>query len=477
MSRERILVVDDSAEVRDFLADTVLTREGYDVATARDGREGLEAALADPPDLIITDQAMPKLAGLDMIRQIRGAGLRTPIILMTAEGSEDLAAQALRAGVSFYFIKPFDPEELQEAVGSILHPMPLEEERAAAALAESEHGLSGDQALQLLKGLEDAIIAVDGDGRIAFTNPAATRFLSGAASASPIGMPAHRAISSRVLLDLFEQMQDPVREFELQLEDGSTFTTRASVIHGVGRVVTLHDTTSLHEVNRQKNEFVMTVAHDLRSPLTAILSYVELIERFGPLNDQQRQFAAELREGVSRLTGLMDDLLELSRIEAGLDTQNEPVQMQQIAENVLEANRARAEVKHLRLNKSFPRKYLRVMANPVRVRQALANLVDNAIKYTPDGGEIRITLTGEGGQVMCSISDTGIGIPVEAQGRIFDKFYRVAAIASDYQGTGLGLSIVKSIVDSYDGRIWVESAPGKGAIFTIVLPAYSPDSE
>jgi signal transduction histidine kinase len=134
--------------------------------------------------------------------------------------------------------------------------------------------------------------------------------------------------------------------------------------------------------------------------------------------------------------------------------------------------RSRADLKRQHLQKTFARKRLRVMANPVRLRQVFSNLIDNAIKYTPEGGDIKITLTGEGGQVMCSVSDTGIGIPVDAQGHIFDKFYRADEIVDKYDGTGLGLSIVKSIVESYAGRIWVDSAPGKGATFTVVLPAY-----
>jgi signal transduction histidine kinase len=475
VSRERILVVDDSAEVRDFLANTVLKLEGYTVDTARDGKEGLEATLADPPDLVISDQAMPKLTGLAMIREIRQAGLRTPIILMTAEGSEEIASQALRAGVSFYFIKPFDPIELQEAVSSILRPAPSAEAVAAAALAEAEHGLTGEQAIQILRSMQDAVIAVDGDGRIFFCNPAAAHLLPGAGSDSPIGKTISQVATNRTLIDLFETKGRLPDEVDLQLDDGSTFTVSANMIPRVGRVAALHNTTALHEINRKKSEFTLTVAHDLRSPLTAILSYIELIERAGNLNEQQATFTRELREGVSRITNLINDLLELSRIEAGMDVHNEPVQLQQVAENVIDALRGRAELKHQRLHRAFARRHLRVMANPVRLRQVFANLIDNAIKYTPDSGEIKVTLTAEGGQVMCSISDTGIGVPVEAQAHIFDKFYRAENIAGSYDGTGLGLSIVKSIVESYDGRIWVDSAPGKGSTFTVVLPAYPPE--
>ena len=145
MSSERILVVDDSAEVRDFLANTVLGLEGYVVDVAVNGKDGLAAILADPPDLVITDHAMPGLTGLEMVQTVREAGLHTPIILMTAEGSEELASHALRAGVSYYFIKPFDAMELQEAVETILRPS------SAEPAPKEEVVITGDQALSILK--------------------------------------------------------------------------------------------------------------------------------------------------------------------------------------------------------------------------------------------------------------------------------------------------------------------------------------
>lgn len=452
--------------MRDFLANTVLGLEGYTVDVAMNGKEGLAAILADPPDLVITDHAMPGLTGLEMVQTVREAGLHTPIILMTAEGSEELAAHALRAGVSYYFIKPFDAMELQEAVETILRPPAVEPP------PKEEIGITGDQALSILKSIRIPTIVVDTERRIIFSNGAAAKFLPAAGEESAVGKRIGEVMVNAILLDMFENPTRIPPDPEIQLADGSTYEARSSVVPGGGQVIQLHDTTPLHEVNRKKSEFVLTVAHDLRSPLTAILSYVELLARFGDLNPQQAALTAQLRDGVAQVTHLIDDLLELSRIEAGMDTHNEPVQIQEVAENALAALKSRAELKKQHLRKTFARKRLQVMANPVRLRQVFANLIDNAIKYTPDGGEIKVTLTGEGGQVMCSISDTGIGIPVDAQGHIFDKFYRADGVLDTYDGTGLGLSIVKSIVESYDGRIWVDSSPGKGATFTVVIPSY-----
>ena len=469
MGSERILVVDDSAEVRDFLANTLLALEGYKVDVAVNGKEGLAAILADPPDLVITDHAMPGLTGLEMVQTVREAGLHTPIILMTAEGSEELASHALRAGVSYYFIKPFDAMELQEAVETILRPPAVE------PVLSEEIGVTGDQALSILKSVRVPTIVVDENRRVIFSNAAAAKFLPSAGAESPIGRPITEVMTNQVLLELFENPTRVPHDPEIQLADGSTYEAHSSMVAGGGQVVQLYDTTPLHDVIRKKSEFVLTVAHDLRSPLTAILSYVELMARFGELSPEQTKLTGQLRDGVGRVKDLVNDLLELSRIEAGMDTHNEPVFIQEIADDALAALKSRAELKKQTLHKTFARKRLQVLANPARLRQVFANLIDNAIKYTPEGGEISISLTSEAGQVMCSVTDTGIGIPVSAQGHIFDKFYRADGVRDTYDGTGLGLSIVKSIVESYDGRIWVDSAPGKGATFTVVIPAYPPE--
>jgi two-component system NtrC family sensor kinase len=235
--------------------------------------------------------------------------------------------------------------------------------------------------------------------------------------------------------------------------------------------VILQDITHLKELDRIKSDFVSTVSHDLRSPLTAILGYIELIERVGSTNKQQKEFIQRVELSVQNITALINDLLDLGRIEAGFDARMEIVPLPTLMTFTLDGVRPRLVDKSQSLVVDLPEQLPPLLGNPVRLRQMLANLIGNAHKYTQPGGEIRVVARAEGGQVIVQVIDNGPGIPLADQPYIFDKFYRASNIAPEVHGTGLGLAIVKSIVETHHGRIWVESTPGQGSRFTIVLPA------
>jgi len=173
---------------------------------------------------------------------------------------------------------------------------------------------------------------------------------------------------------------------------------------------------------------------------------------------------------VEQMTRLVSDLLDLGRIEAGLDAARETTPISVLARYALDGLRSAAEVKRLTVEPKLPDDLPMVRGDPFRLRQMIGNLLENAIKYTPVGGRIEIQSGAEGDQVILRVSDSGPGIPAADQPYIFDKFFRGGNVPDESGGTGLGLSIVKSIVDSHQGRIWVDSQLGKGTTFTVVLP-------
>jgi signal transduction histidine kinase len=459
----RILVVDDSAEVRDFLANTLLKL--FHVDTAKDGKEGLSLLLANPPDLVISDHSMPKLTGLEMIRQMRQAGLDLPAILMTAEGSEELAAQAIRIGVNYYFIKPFDPDEVQEAVEHLL----------GAKLDDGPSAPRGDAglALPLLVDLPDPVVVVDTEGKIAFCNVAAGEHLFASAPAQLVGQPLKKVTRDRALVNLFNGNHLSGAEVELVQENGHTFSARLGTIQD-HRVAILRDITNLKKTNQAKSDLIATIVHDIRSPLTGILSYAELMKRVGNLNEQQQRFTDQMIQSVSRIKSLINDLLELDRLETGFARELELVDIVETTTSIIDSNRNKLAARHQNILAELPSGSVYVKSVPAHIQQIIANLIDNAIKYTPENGDIRVQIAAMDEQLILSISDTGIGIPIDEQPHVFDKFYRVPEIASQYEGTGLGLSIVKTIVESYKGRVWVESRPGSGSTFTVMLPTKRP---
>jgi len=258
---------------------------------------------------------------------------------------------------------------------------------------------------------------------------------------------------------------------EIQAEDGRTFDVRVMRLKEIGVVLTLYDITHFKKLDQLKSNFVSAVSHDLRSPLTAALGYIELLGRVGPLNSTQREFLQRARISLDNITEIINNLLDLGKIESGLDSHNELVDVGNVIRYSIEGNRPLADAKNQSLTVSVEEDLPPVLGNAIRLRQALDNLITNAIKYTPEGGKIKVTAKSRDGQVIITVEDNGVGIPKSEQRYIFNKFYRASNVAGTHPGTGLGLSIVKSIVENHHGRIWVDSEEGKGTKFTIVLPA------
>lgn len=322
----------------------------------------------------------------------------------------------------------------------------------------------------ILTQTENGVIVVDPENRLLLINRAAQEAF-GVNGKSMIGQSVVETVDDPRLLGLLRAPGGSSRREEIELSDGRVFNAQRTAIEGVGQSIVLQDITHLKELDRIKSEFVTTVSHDLRSPLTAILGYVELIERAGDINEQQREFVERVQFSVQQITNLVTDLLDLGRIEAGLETTRESSPISVLARYAVEGLRAAAETRGLQLRVDLPEDLPLVSGDPIRLRQMIGNLLENAIKYTPKDGQVTIMASSEGDQVILKVSDTGPGIPPADQPYLFDKFFRASNVADRSPGTGLGLSIVKSIVDHHNGRIWVDSSLGQGTTFTVVLPS------
>ena len=248
----------------------------------------------------------------------------------------------------------------------------------------------------------------------------------------------------------------------------------------LGTVSIFRDITHQVEVDRLKSEFVATVSHELRTPMTSIKGYVEilLMGAAGSLSEQQAQFLEVVLFNAERLNVLVNDLLDISRIEAGkIDISLQPLRLQDLVNEIVEEQRLSADEagKPITIMIDIPDRIPRVLGDPERVRQIIANLISNAYHYTPAAGKIEVRLIALETDVQIDVQDNGIGILPEDQEKVFERFYRgedplVLATA----GTGLGLSIVRQLVDMHHGKIWLQSSgiPGEGSIFSISLPMY-----
>jgi two-component system NtrC family sensor kinase len=330
----------------------------------------------------------------------------------------------------------------------------------------------------IFNNIHDSVMILDQEKNILLLNPAMCRAF-GLNPKTAIGRPVLDILKHPDLIALITRtdINDPLQYHEVSFPDGRVGNAQLAAIHEVGYAITMQDITYLKETDRIRSEFVNTVSHDLRSPLTSVMGYSELVERVGPLNNDQRDFLNRLRDGIQHITSLVNGLLDLGSVEAGFDTQREFVQVEGVLHYTLDMLQGQIKSKRLKVHTEIAQPLPALRANPIRLRQVLDNVVGNAIKYSNASGEIKITIRCEGDQMILQVTDQGPGIPSTDQQYIFDKFYRGSNIASEIEGSGLGLAIVKTIVENHQGRIWVESAVGKGSSFFIVLPLFSESAQ
>jgi PAS domain S-box-containing protein len=228
----------------------------------------------------------------------------------------------------------------------------------------------------------------------------------------------------------------------------------------------------VEHANQLKSEFLASMSHELRTPLHTVIGFAELLgeEIEGPLNDKQKRFIGHIHKDSLHLLELINDVLDLSKIEAGgLRIRRESLDLQSGVEEAISSIRPRATAKFITLESAVSAA-TPILADPLRFKQILYNLLSNAVKFTPEGGKIRVEAQLGGGYAEISVTDTGIGIPSERHADIFDKFYQLGATTKGIrEGTGLGLAITRALVEEHGGRIWVASEPGKGSRFSFTI--------
>ncbi len=355
--------------------------------------------------------------------------------------------------------------DLADAVGGMV-----------AELGRTIHTLTDERnrSAAILGSMVEGVAVVSGDERILYCNQAFEQILE-LPQGSSQGKKLVEGLRQAELVTAVRQVLPGGDEVTGEVEVGTvrrrSFSVTAAPVRAAGAssaVLVLHDITELRRLERVRRDFVANVSHEFKTPLTAIQGFAETLLS-GALDDKanRKRFMEIIREHAQRLARLTDDLLKLSRIEAGrLELESRPVSVAALVNGCVETARLKAESKGLRLTVGLPEDLPAVRGDAVQLGEVLQNLIDNALQYTPPGGRIDVTAYSNGHEVIFTVADTGIGIPEADLERIFERFYRVdAARSREAGGTGLGLSIARHIVDAHGGRIWVESAVGQGSRF------------
>jgi PAS domain S-box-containing protein len=334
----------------------------------------------------------------------------------------------------------------------------------------------------VIRSIAEGLVVVDANGKIIMMNPAAEKLLD-ADKKDKIGKPINDGVGEETMVSLAKAPSEKGdREIELnstQDETKKTLRSSTAVVENesgetVGMVSVLSDITKQKELDRLKTNFVANVTHELRTPLIAIDKSIALLltGEPGPVVPQQKQFLDIAERNLKRLANLINDLLDMSKLESGKMSVNlVSISVEKVASDVLKSFESWADSKTISLVKNIDKNIKEIIADQDRIIQVFNNLVGNAIKFTPQGGIITINAEKYDSMAKISVQNTGSGIPKDDLKKIFNKFYQTGQHApTDISGTGLGLSIAKEIIELHGGEIWVESKENKGTSFIFTLP-------
>ncbi len=477
--RARILLADDNADMRDYLRR--LLAADYQVLPVADGEHALRLAAEQKPDLVISDVMMPILDGFGLLVALR-ADARTasiPVIILSARAGEEARVEGLQAGADDYLTKPFSARELLARVGGTLA---LAKARREAMRREEE--LKAETA-NVLENIAEGFFALDGEFRFTYVNAEAER-LNGVRREDLLGRPIwevfpailgtrveteyRRAMSERVPVR-FENLYEPwSRWFEIDV-----YPTDTDGLAIYFRDITdrKRDMEALQEADRRKDEFLATLAHELRNPLAPIRNGLQILRLAKDDREAEERARAMIERQVRQMVRLIDDLLDLSRISRGkVELRRERIPLETVVQNAVETSRPLIEQSGHRLTLDLPAEPLCVDADVTRIAQVVANLLNNAAKYTEPGGDIRLTVSSGESDVAISVQDNGVGIPAPMLPQIFEMFTQVdRSLERSQGGLGIGLTLVKRLVEMHGGTVEARSqGHGQGSEFVIRLP-------
>ncbi len=327
----------------------------------------------------------------------------------------------------------------------------------------------------ILHSARDVVLLIDTDGRVQLLNPAAERLLKVSPSTA-IGQPIEQLLCFPAVLEAYQLNDSEEQSFEAAL-NGETYLVTISTAKDetgtrFGRVVIMRDITYLKQLDQFKSQMVQMASHDLRTPLGVAIGYLDVLkEDLKPATPFRERALEGIDVALNRMQTLIVELLDLERVESGIDRLSVPTDVGSLTTEAVSEFAEAAQSKQQQLMWTPPRDLPPVVGDPIRLKQAIGNLINNAVKYTPEGGSIWVRVRPDDQRILIEVQDTGYGIPAEAQAKLFQRFYRVRIPgAENIAGTGLGLSLVKAVVEQHGGHVAAESEQGTGSTFRIWLP-------
>jgi len=461
-------------EIREALAGRTGTDLRRSVST---GRDELKVAIPSSHGAVRISAPLPQVE--EAISHSRGAVLLGAFIAALAAAVLALAfavnvtrplrrlrdaAEAIARGD-----RPALDVRGRHEVGQLARALRTVDDNLSGRLADLERERAGMAAL--IGSMVEGVVACDARGTVTAVNPAARELLGLGDGAAPPVQEIFRPRAAREAIDATLHAGTEVTDLEVEVDHRTVLLSGRALKDG-GAVFVVHDLTTLKRLEAVRRDFVANVSHELKTPLTVIRGFAETLRKDEPPRDVAHGFLDTMLANTRRMQQLIDDLLDLSRIESRAWTpEPEPVELEPLAREVWAGLSQRGNAPTLTFETDIT-SGAALLADRDALRQILVNVLDNAARYTPAGGTVTVRARPEGDQLRLEVSDTGSGIPSDQLSRIFERFYRVdPARSRELGGTGLGLAIVKHLVEAQGGRVEALSVLGAGTTIRIVLPA------
>ncbi|HOT97668.1 MAG TPA: response regulator [bacterium] len=486
----RILVVDDEEIIR-IGCQRILQSPNFKVDLAENGRIGWEMIQKSPYDMILVDLMMPEMGGLEVLEKVQGYDDQIITIIITGFATIETAVDAMRKGAYDYLPKPFSPDELRTKIRRglekrwlLLEAEALRQERDRNLLELSNEK---SRTMTLINCMSEGLIATNRAGKIVLMNPAAQQLLN-LNMENSVGLTVEGLLGNPELEKLIAGELERVTRTasmtraEFAAAEGRFLQANTAPLHDDkgelwGTVTVLVDITEDKKLEQLKSDFVNLVSHELKSPVAAIAGYLNLIldGLTAGHPEKEKEIITRSRDKAESLLLLINDLLEMSRAERHAAAKvMEPVQLGPILEETLQFYQNEATAKSLTVTLEGVEGLPEVVGNRDDLARLFANLISNAIKYTPPQGQVKVSGRHRDGHIEIAVTDTGIGMSKEDLQKIFGEFFRGRnALARKISGTGLGLAICRRIIDDHHGQITVESELDRGSTFSVILPARS----
>jgi len=482
----RVLIVDDEKGLR-IGTQRLLEMEGYYVETAENGTQGIDMGTKNDFDLAVIDLKMPDIDGLQVLSEIKNVRPNTVCLIATAYASYDTAIESTRLGAYGYIPKPFTPDELlynlQKAYAQrllILESEQLKKEREAnlLELANERSRLS-----TIINLIGDGVLVINKQGEVVYRNNSVFHNLN------IVEAKDNKELLSKLPDKIIDLINNYLGSDELIKK---SYSTQIEIIQNelfieaitspvpnpdgslAGVAVVIRNITELKKIELIKNQFVSMVAHELKTPVAAVLGFLKIIidKNLKISEDQQNDFVSRSIVRLRSLLDLVNDLLDISRME--LKTKQREIvtlDIKEIIKSTVELLEIEAQKRSISFSLVMEESVPVIKADHNEITRLFTNILSNAVKYNKEEGSISIITGSNENYLIVKVIDTGIGLKEEDKEKLFQEFYRVKnEHTRGISGTGLGLTIVKQIVDSYHGKIEVESQYGKGTTFTIYLP-------